>query len=180
LATRGRPAAGAVSCRVSSSSAWMALVPPPALPPAAWSGRSCPSTARATVTPCAGRPHPRLLPRRWPHRGVVQDVVHRGGGVRVLGWSCPNSHSEDESEDLYARAWAATICRYGTGAQVAAVVGAEVVAAAGEAPHCRGGCLRWRDRQCHLSPGLRLFSFNGLVVALRRKTGARTFSQWRT
>ena len=35
LATRGRPAAGAVSCRVSGSSAWMALVPPPTLPPAA-------------------------------------------------------------------------------------------------------------------------------------------------
>jgi hypothetical protein len=40
-----------------------------------------------------------------------------------------------------------------------------VVAAVGEAPHCRGGCLRWRDRQCHLPPDLRLFGFNGLVVA---------------
>jgi hypothetical protein len=39
---------GAVSCRVSGSSAWVALVPPPALPPAAWTGRGCPSTARAT------------------------------------------------------------------------------------------------------------------------------------
>jgi hypothetical protein len=47
-------------------------------------------------------------------------------------------------------AGAATIRRYGTGAQVAAAIGAEVVVAAGEAPHCRGGCLRWRDRQCHL------------------------------
>jgi hypothetical protein len=74
----------------------------------------------------------------------------------------------------------ASIRQYGTGAQVAAVVGAEVVAAAGEAPHFRGGCLRWRDRQCHLPPGPRLFGFNGLVVAPRRKTGARTFSQWRT
>jgi hypothetical protein len=34
-ATRGRPAAGAVSCRVSGSLAWMALAPPPTLPPAA-------------------------------------------------------------------------------------------------------------------------------------------------
>jgi hypothetical protein len=33
-ATRGRPAAGAVSCRVSGSLAWMALVSPPTLPPA--------------------------------------------------------------------------------------------------------------------------------------------------
>jgi hypothetical protein len=30
---------------------------------------------------------------------------------------------------------------------VATVVGAEVVAAAGEAARCRGGCLRWRDHQ---------------------------------
>jgi hypothetical protein len=29
---------------------------------------------------------------------------------------------------------------------VAAAGGSEVVAAAGEAAHCRGGCLRWRDR----------------------------------
>jgi hypothetical protein len=35
LATQGRPAAGAVSCRVSGSLAWMALAPPPTLPPAA-------------------------------------------------------------------------------------------------------------------------------------------------
>jgi hypothetical protein len=41
-----------------------------------------------------------------------------------------------------------------TGAEVAAVIGAEVVAAAGEAARCRGGCLRWRDQQCHLPPSL--------------------------
>jgi hypothetical protein len=112
--------------------------------------------------------------------GVVQDVVRHGGGGGILGWSCPHSHCEDGSKDLFARAGAAAIHRYGTGAQVAAVVGAEVVDAAGEAPHCRGGCLRWRDRQCHLPPDLWLFGFNGLVVAPRRKTGARTLSQRRT
>jgi hypothetical protein len=154
-------------------------VPPPALPPAAWMKCGCPSTARVTVAPCAGRPHPRLLPRHRPHRGDVQDVVRRGGGGGVLGWSCPHSRSEDGSEDLFARAGVDAIRRYSTGAQVAAVVGAEVVAAAGEAPHCRGGCLCWRDRQCHLPLGPRLFGFNGLVAAPRRKTGARTFSQWR-
>jgi hypothetical protein len=63
---------------------------------------------------------------------------------------------------------------------VAVVVGAKVVATAGEAAHCRGGCLRWQDHQRHLPPSLQLFGFNGLVVAPRRKTGARTFSQWRT
>jgi hypothetical protein len=158
----------------------MAPAPPPALPPAVWLGRGCPSTVRATVAPCAGPPHPRLLPRRRPHRGAVQDVIRHRGSVRILGWSCPHSCSEDGSEDLVTHAGAAAIRRYDIGAQVAAVVGAEVVAAAGEVPHCRGGCLRWRDRQCHLPPGLRLFGFNGLVVAPRRKTGARTFSQWRT
>jgi hypothetical protein len=60
------------------------------------------------------------------------------------------------------RAGAAAIRRCSVGAQVAAVIGAEVVAAIGEASHCRGGCLRRRDRQCHLWPDLRLFGFNGL------------------
>jgi hypothetical protein len=74
--------------------------------------------------------------------GVVQDVVRRRGGVRVPGCSCPHSRSKDGSEDLLVRAGAAAIRRCGVGAQVAAVVGAEVVAATGEASHCRGGCLR--------------------------------------
>jgi hypothetical protein len=41
-----------------------------------------------------------------------------------------------------------------TGAEVPAIIGAEVVAAAGEDARCRGGCLRWRDHQRHLSPSL--------------------------
>jgi hypothetical protein len=45
---------GVVSCCMSGSSAWAALVPPPA----AWTGRGCPSTAWAMITPCAGRPNP--------------------------------------------------------------------------------------------------------------------------
>jgi hypothetical protein len=102
--TRDRPTAGVVGRRVPGSPAWMASVPPPTLPPAVWLGRGCPSTAQATVTPCAGPPHPRLLPRWRPHRGVIQDVVRRGGGVRVLGWSCPHSCSEDGSKDLFAHA----------------------------------------------------------------------------
>jgi hypothetical protein len=62
---RGRPAAGAVSCSVSGSLSWMALALPPAPPTAAsnaacrrQAGRSCSSTARATVVPCVGLPHP--------------------------------------------------------------------------------------------------------------------------
>jgi hypothetical protein len=46
-ATRGRPAAGAVSCRVSGSLAWMALAPPPVPPPPAKRG--------TTVRPPHGR-----------------------------------------------------------------------------------------------------------------------------
>jgi hypothetical protein len=47
--------------------------------------------------------------------GAVQDVVRRGGGGHVLGWSCPHSRSEDGSEDLFACAKAATAhrCRGG-------------------------------------------------------------------
>jgi hypothetical protein len=47
------------------------------LSPAAWSGCGCPSTARATVEPCVGRPRPRPFPCRRPHLGIVQDVVRR-------------------------------------------------------------------------------------------------------
>jgi hypothetical protein len=127
----GPAVCGAVSCRVSGSQAWVALVLPLALPPAAGAEHDCPSTARATIAPCTGWPHPWLLPRHRSHREVVQDVVRRGGGGGVLGWSCPHSRSEDESEDLFVRAGAA-----------AASGGADVVASAGEATHCRGGCLR--------------------------------------
>jgi hypothetical protein len=111
----GPAVCGAVSYRVSGSPAWVALVPPAALPPAAGAERGCPSTARATVALCAGRPHSRLLPRHRPHREVVQDVVRRGGGGGVLGWSCPHSRSEDGSKDLFVGAGAAAAhrCRGG-------------------------------------------------------------------
>jgi hypothetical protein len=63
---------------------------------------------------------------------------------------------------------------------VAAIGGDDVSASAGEATHYRGGCLRWRDRQCHLPSDLRLFGFNGLAVTPRRRTGVRTYSQQRS
>jgi hypothetical protein len=84
-------------------------------------------------------PHGRLLSRA--HWGIVQDVVRRMGGVRVLGLSCPHSGTtpphggrclpvcEDLSGDLPVQAGAAAIRRCGAGAQVAAVIGAEVVVA---------------------------------------------------
>jgi hypothetical protein len=49
--------------------------------------------------------------------------------------------------------WAAAVRRRGVGGQVAAVVGAGVVAAAGEASHRSGGCFRRQYRQCHLRSG---------------------------
>jgi hypothetical protein len=55
----------------------------------------------------------------------------------------------------------------------------EVVAAAGErlaSRWCRGGRHRWPDHQRHLPPSLKLFGFNGLVVAPHRRTGMRTSS----
>jgi hypothetical protein len=55
--------------------------------------------------------------------------------------------------------------------EVAVVVGAEVITAAGEAAPCRGGCLRCRDHHSHLLLSPRLFGFNGLTVTPRRRMG---------
>jgi hypothetical protein len=113
LSVRGRrvfAVRGAVSCRVSGSPAWVALALLPVPPPTAGAERGCPSTARVSV---------------------AQHVVRREGGVHVLGQSCPCSCGEDGSEDLSVRTGAAAIRRRGVGAQVAAIVGAEVVAAIG-------------------------------------------------
>jgi hypothetical protein len=63
------------------------------------------------------------------HRGVAQHVVRREGGTHVLRWSRSRSCGEDKSEDLPMRFGAAGARWCGVGGQVAAVVGAEVVAA---------------------------------------------------
>jgi hypothetical protein len=66
-----------------------------------------------------------------PHRRVSQHVIRREGGTRVLRRSRSRSCGEDGSEDLPVR-FGATGARWcGVGGQVAAVVGAEVVAARG-------------------------------------------------
>jgi hypothetical protein len=84
---------GSKPCCGSISLALMALVPPPTLPPAAkrsvasrpphgrWSRRAQVRRTRSA----AGHCRPRCSDAA---RGVVQDVVRRGGGDRVLGWSC--------------------------------------------------------------------------------------------
>jgi hypothetical protein len=53
-----------------------------------------------------------------------------------------DSLGEGGSEDQPVRIRAADVRRCGVGGQVAAVVGAEVVVAIGEASPCRSGCLR--------------------------------------
>jgi hypothetical protein len=63
------------------------------------------------------------------HRGVAQHVVRRESGTRVLGRSCSRSRGENGSEDLPVRFGAASARWCGVGGQVAAVVGAEMVAA---------------------------------------------------
>jgi hypothetical protein len=103
-----------------------------------------------------------------------------GGHTRrrtVRGW---RRHSWMVLSSLRGRMGAKTSLRAprqppSTGAEVAAVVGAEVVAAAGEAAPCRGGCLRCRGHQSHLLLSPRLFGFNGLVVTPRRRTGRGPF-----
>jgi hypothetical protein len=63
------------------------------------------------------------------HRGATQHIVRREGGTRVLGRSRSRSRVENGSEDLPVRFGAAFIRWRSAGAQVAAIVGAEVVAA---------------------------------------------------
>jgi hypothetical protein len=83
-ATRSRPAVSAASCRVPGSLTRMALALPPTLPLAIWPGRGCPSTVQATVVPCVGPPHPRLLPRRWPYWGSYKASYATGVAAAFL------------------------------------------------------------------------------------------------
>jgi hypothetical protein len=85
------------------------------------------------------------LIRAWPsaHRTGGCCAVRTGGGVRVLGLSCPHSGTtpprggrclpvrEDLSGDLPVQVGAAAIRWRCAGAQVASVIGAEVVVARG-------------------------------------------------
>jgi hypothetical protein len=118
-----------------------------------WGGAWLPVRRMGVGRAVRGPATSRSFPRRRLHQGVAQHVVRREGGVRVLGQSCPRACGEDGSEDLPVRTGAAAIRRCGVGAQVAAIVGAEAVVAIGEAFPCRSGCLRRRDRQCHLRSG---------------------------
>jgi hypothetical protein len=88
------------------------------------------------------------------HQGVAQHVVRREGSTRVLGRSRSRSCGENGSEDLPVRFGASAARWCGVGGQVAAVVGAEVVAA-GE------GFSADNTVNATCALGLRLFGFNG-------------------
>jgi hypothetical protein len=97
-------------------------------------GELLPPGQGATVRPPPG---PRWC-RTWagyvqvlPAPSAAQHVVRREGGTRVLGRSRSHSRSENGSEDLPVRFGAAAIRWRSAGAQVTAVVGAEVVVARG-------------------------------------------------
>jgi hypothetical protein len=152
LGTRDRPTAGAAGRHVPGSPAWMASVPPPTLPPAVWlgpwllvhrtgDGRTVRRSAASTASP---------TPAAAPGGGAYKTSYVAGAAAAFLVGLVLTP---------VVRTGARTSSRVlrqppPTGAEVAAVIGAEVVAAAGEAARCRGGCLRWRDHQCHLSSSL--------------------------
>jgi hypothetical protein len=95
------------------------------------------------------------------HQGVAQHVVRREGGTRVPGRSCSRSCGESGSEDLPVRFGAAAARWCGVGRQVAAVVGAEVVVAIGEAASAEAVSSADVTVSATCAPGLRLFGFNG-------------------
>jgi hypothetical protein len=130
------------------------LLPVP--PPTTGAERGCPSAAQVSVAPCTGRPRP----------GPPCTVGCTGGShntsyaVRVVlvFW---DSLGEDGSEDLPVRFGAATVRRCGVGGQVAAVVGAEVVVAIGEASSAEAVASSDETVSATYAPDLRLFGFNG-------------------
>jgi hypothetical protein len=93
--------------------------------------------------------------------GVAQHVVRRKGGTRVPGRSRSRSCGESGSEDLPVRFGAAAARWCSVGGQVAAVVGAEVVVAIGEAASIEAVVSADETVSATCAPDLRLFGFNG-------------------
>jgi hypothetical protein len=84
---------------------------------------------------------------------AAQHVVRREGGTRVLGRSHSHSRGENGSEDLPVRFGAAAARWCGVGGPVAAVVGAEVMVAIGEAASGEAVASTDETCQCHLRSG---------------------------
>jgi hypothetical protein len=113
---------GPTDCRLSAAAClalwgWMAPVPPLTLPPAVWSGCGCPSTARATVAPCAGLPHP-WIPLPAGHTGGPYKTSY-AAAVAFLDGLVLTPVGRNRSENPFVRAEAAAAHR------------------------CRGGRRRW-------------------------------------
>jgi hypothetical protein len=134
-AMRGRPGADADSCRV----------------PGSWPRWPCRRLRRCLL------PFGQGVAVRPPHGGRS----HRARVRHTHGFSRAADRTGDRPRRRTLREWrrhswmVLSSLRGRTGArtscvEVAVVVGAEVVAAAGEAAPCRGGCLRCRDHQGHL------------------------------
>jgi hypothetical protein len=105
---------------------------------------------------------------RRRHRGVAQHVIRREGGTRVLGRSRSRSRGESGSEDLSVRFGAAAARWCGVGGQVAAVVGAEVVVAIGEAASAEAVAFADETVSATCAPNLQLFGLNGWFSSLVR------------
>jgi hypothetical protein len=133
-----------------------------------WGGAWLPIRRTGVGRAVRGPAMSRSFPRRRLHRGVTQHVVRHVGGVRVLGRSRPRSCGEDGSEDLPVRTGAATVRRCGVGGQVAAVVGAEVVVAIGEASPAEAVASADETVSATCAPDLQLFGFNGWFSSLVR------------
>jgi hypothetical protein len=80
-----------------------------------------------------------------------------------------DSLGEDGSEDLPVRFGAAAIRLCGVGGQVAAVVGAEVVVAIGEASSAEAVASADETVSATCAPDLPLFGFNGWFSSLVRE-----------
>jgi hypothetical protein len=131
------PCCGGGRAEPGPASAWAGG---PLLPPASGGGNHPPALRRRRPPAMRGKANCCCLARVQHsvlhpgdcgrlHRGVAQHVVRREGGTHVLGWSRSRSCVENGSEDLSMRFGVAAACWCGVGGQVAAVVGAEVVAA---------------------------------------------------
>jgi hypothetical protein len=92
-----------------------------------------------------------------PASSAAQHVVRREGGTRVLGRSRSCSRGENGSENLPVRFGAAAARWCGVGGQVAAIVGAEVVVAIGEAASSEAVASADETISATCATGLRLF-----------------------
>jgi hypothetical protein len=115
---------GPADCRLSTAAClalwgWMALVPPPTLPPAVWSRCGCPSTARATVASCASLPHPWLPLPAGRTGGPYKTSYAAAVAAAFLDGLVLTPVGRYRSENPFVRAEAATAHR------------------------CRGGHRRW-------------------------------------